>query len=114
MDSDLPSYFPPPFAAAAPALPARNWTVVDLFSGVGGMTWGFHSLNRFYSIVAAVDAQRAKPGRGKSAGTTTACNPSYAANFGIRPWSDDLATVDPQKLRERTGLLQGQLDVLIS
>jgi DNA (cytosine-5)-methyltransferase 1 len=88
--------------------------VVDLFSGVGGMSWGFHALPDYFSLVAAVDAQRAKPGRGKSAGTSTACNPSYAANLGIEPWDEDLAEVDPTSLRERTGLAQGELDVLIS
>lgn len=114
MGHGLPSYFPPAFAVTAPPAPGRRWTVVDLFSGVGGMTWGFHSLDAYYSLVASVDAQRAKPGRGKSAGTTTACNPSYASNFGIEPWNDDLSAVDPQELRQRTGLAEGQLDVLIS
>lgn len=95
----LPAYFPDPFAgAAAPPPPAQPWRVVDLFSGVGGMSWGFASLPRFFRIVAAVDAERAKPGRGRSGATSTRCDASYEANIGVRPLAADLATLDPASL----------------
>lgn len=109
----LPSYFPAPFGGHSPAVPDEPWTVVDLFSGAGGMSWGFKALPDYFRLVGAVDAEKAKPGRGKSGGSSPACNRTYAANIGIEPWNDDLGKADPDGLRARTGLAQGELDVLI-
>lgn len=111
---DLPFYFTRPLEGGAQVVPSRRWSVVDLFSGVGGMSWGFASLSEFFEIRAAVDAERAKPGRGKSEGTSPFCNRSYEANLGIRPWTDDLSSADPDELRQRVGMDRGSLDVLIS
>lgn len=89
------------------------WTVVDLFSGCGGMSSGFAS-NPAFEIIGAVDLERGKPGRGKSAGTSTMCNPTYRRNIGITPKSADLAFLAPRDYRLELGLEPGDLDVLIS
>ena len=88
------------------------WTVVDLFSGVGGMSYGFHAHPQF-RIVGAVDAQIGKPSSGKG---SLQCNAGYSANMGLEPLNGDLSTIDPADLR---GLLADTLgennpDVLIS
>lgn len=87
--------------------------VVDLFSGAGGMSHGFHVHERF-QIVAAVDRQVGKPGRGKSSGTTTYCNSTFERNIGIEPRDADLSRLDPSELRSDLGLEREELDVLIS
>jgi len=77
--------------------PLNNlWTVVDLFSGVGGMSYGFHAHPHF-QIVGAVDAQIGKPSSGKG---SLECNLSYKANIGIEPIEADLATLEPKTLRQ--------------
>jgi DNA (cytosine-5)-methyltransferase 1 len=77
--------------------PLNNlWTVVDLFSGVGGMSYGFHAHPSF-QIVGAVDAQIGKPSSGKG---SLECNLSYKANMGIEPLEADLATLEPRTLRQ--------------
>jgi len=91
----------------------QRMRVVDLFSGAGGMSWGFRVLPDF-EIVGAVDLQRGKPGRGKSAGTSTDCNPTYERNIGIRPKNADLSVLDPGEYRRELGLERRELDVLIS
>jgi DNA (cytosine-5)-methyltransferase 1 len=88
-------------------------TVIDFFSGSGGMSAGFSKRPEF-EIIAAVDKQVAKPGRGKSAGSSSKCNPTYEANIGVVPRDADLATLDPAEYRADMGLQQGELDVLIS
>ena len=92
----------------------RRMKVVDLFSGAGGMSAGFHALRNRFEIVGAVDLEAGKPGRGKSAGTTTACNPTYERNIGVRPRKADLSVLSPADYRSELGLERGQLDVLIS
>ena len=87
--------------------------VVDLFSGSGGMSSGFHRHGGF-EIVGAVDRQLAKPGRGKSAGTSNYCNPTYARNIGVEPLDLDLSAVEPADLLDRLGLAPSEVDVLIS
>ena len=68
------------------------WSVVDFFSGCGGMSLGF-SRRPPFRIAAAVDAEHAKPceGFGK-----LACNETYEANIGIKPLSRDIAELDPR------------------
>ena len=87
--------------------------VLDLFSGAGGMSSGFHRHGRF-QIVGAVDLERGKPGRGASPGTSTMCNPTYQRNIGVTPKNADLALLDPLELMVELGLRAGELDVLIS
>ncbi len=89
------------------------WTVVDLFSGAGGMSYGFASQPGF-EIVGAVDKQQGKPGRGASAGTNVHCNATYAANIGVEPLEADLHTLDPRGYRHSLGLARGELTVLIA
>lgn len=88
--------------------------VVDLFSGAGGMSAGFKRFAEHFEIVGAVDLEAGKPGRGKSAGTTTACNRTYARNIGIEPMKADLSVLDPAAYRSELGLAKGELGVLIS
>lgn len=70
-------------------------TVVDLFSGAGGMSCGF-ARRRGFSIVGAVDIEHGKPSTGSGA---TQCNGTYAANIGIVPLAADMATLAPADLR---------------
>ncbi|MEV1045981.1 DNA cytosine methyltransferase [Streptomyces sp. NPDC049916] len=70
----------------------RRWTVVDLFSGAGGMSFGFHA-HRNFRVASAVDAQKSKPSR-----KTLACNETYARNLGISPLDIDLQEIDARKL----------------
>lgn len=74
--------------------------IVDLFSGAGGMSFGFHRHPAF-RIAAAADAEIGKPsaGRGK-----LQCNRTYEINIGLAPKTVDLSTVPPGKLREDLGL----------
>jgi DNA (cytosine-5)-methyltransferase 1 len=69
----------------------ERWSVVDLFSGAGGMSYGFHAHPAFY-IAGAADAQVAKPSMGRG---SLGCNATYEANIGVRPVEADLATADP-------------------
>ncbi len=70
-------------------------TVVDLFSGAGGMSCGF-ARRRGFSVVGAVDIEHGKPSTGAGA---TQCNGTYAANIGIAPLAADMATLAPADLR---------------
>ena len=88
--------------------------VVDLFSGAGGMSYGFHHLSRDFEIIGAVDGQTGKPGRGKSGGSSTRCNPTYQANIGIKPKEADLSELEPAEYRAELGLEPRDLEVLIS
>lgn len=84
-----------------------RWNVVDLFSGAGGMSYGFHAHPRF-CIAGAVDAQRGKPSNGHG---TLECNRTYRENIGIEPLEADLATIRPSEIRDAVG---GRVDVLLS
>lgn len=86
------------------------FTFVDLFSGAGGMSFGFKSHPAF-SPLFAVDAQVGKPSSGMGA---LECNASYEANMGISVREADLATYAPDQLRRDIGIASGELDVLIS
>ncbi len=87
----------------------RRFTVVDLFSGAGGMSLGFHRHPAF-AVVAAADAEKGKPSSGERA---LQCNGTYARNIGIEPRSIDLAAVDGERLPDLLGLAHGtHIDVL--
>ena len=73
-----------------------KWTVVDLFSGAGGMSCGFHQHPRF-RVVGAVDAQIGKPSSG--AGTLD-CNLTYQANIGLTPLQRDLSKISAGSLAD--------------
>ena len=93
---------------ALPALEARPrhgarrapHTVVDLFSGAGGMSCGFDRHPAF-AVVGAVDAQVGKPSSGAG---TLGCNASFRCNIGVEPLALDLAAVAPEELRDRLAL----------
>ncbi|MBP0021537.1 MAG: DNA cytosine methyltransferase [Cyanobacteria bacterium SBLK] len=90
----------------------KPWTVIDLFSGVGGMSYGFHVLPNF-KIVGAVDAQIAKPSGNRGA---LQCNRSYQANMGLEPIDADLFQLKPVELRNivKSHLIEDRLTILIS
>ncbi len=92
---------------------APRWTVVDLFSGAGGMSYGFAARPDF-EILGAVDKQQGKPGRGASAGTNVHCNATYEANVGVQPLDADLHTLDPRGYRRSLGLAREELTVLVA
>jgi len=82
--------------------------VVDLFSGAGGMSLGFHRHPRFH-LLAAADAEVGKPSMGRG---TLQCNSTYAKNMGIHPVCLDLGQVCPDDLREALGIGDSQVSVL--
>src|SRR3954463_1529635 len=92
---------------AAPAIDAvtgrsarTRHTVVDLFSGAGGMSCGFHRHPAF-ALVGAADAEIGKPSAGAG---TLGCNASFARNIGVEPLTVDLGAVAPEELRDRLAL----------
>ena len=90
----------------------RAWNVVDLFSGAGGMSFGFHSHGAF-RVIGAVDKERGKPSSGDG---SLECNSTYEANIGLRPMSADVRDLSEGKLREYLQQTSGtdHVDVLIS
>lgn len=70
------------------------WPVIDLFSGCGGMSYGFHTRKPF-RLVAAVDAQVAKPC--EKMGRLN-CNSTYSLNMGITPMDRDVFDLTPMAL----------------
>lgn len=92
-------------------LPRSNklnaYTVVDLFSGAGGMTCGFWQEG--FNIVAAVDHQVGKPSE------ILPCNDTYRMNFGVSPYDFDLQTLSAAEFAaDILRLPAGELTVLIS
>lgn len=76
------------------------FTAVDLFSGCGGMSYGFHKHPAF-TIRAAADAELGKP---SSPAGSLKCNSTYELNMGITPKRINLASVAPENLRAELGL----------
>jgi DNA (cytosine-5)-methyltransferase 1 len=81
---------------------------VDLFSGAGGMSFGFHKHPAF-KVLAAADAEIAK--LSMKAGTLR-CNSTYALNMGIEPVQVDLGRIEPDQLRECLGIGDQHVSVL--
>jgi len=79
---------------------ARRFAVVDLFSGAGGMSLGFHKHSAF-EIVAAADAELGKPSAGRG---RLQCNSTYRQNIGVCPSTIDLSEALPGHLRSKLGL----------
>jgi DNA (cytosine-5)-methyltransferase 1 len=92
---------------------ARSLSVLDLFSGAGGMSYGF--LVRGHRVIGAVDAEQSKPCEGMG---VLDCNATYSANIGVQPWSIDLARTSARDLLRvvstRTSIRTGEIDVLIA
>ncbi len=79
---------------------AKEFAVVDLFSGAGGMSYGFH-MHPAFRIVAAADAEQGKPSTGAG---KLQCNRTYARNIGINPVSLDLSAIAPKQLKSALSL----------
>jgi len=79
---------------------SAKFSVVDLFSGAGGMSLGFKSHPAF-EILAAADAELGKPSSGKG---KLQCNSAYEKNLGVSPSQLDLSTVTPKYIRSALGL----------
>jgi len=89
-------------------------TVIDLFSGAGGMSVGFVRRKGF-SLVGAVDIEQGKPSGGPG---VTDCNSTYTTNLGVIPVAENMFELTPAafriEVRRRTGvdLKPGSLGVL--
>lgn len=77
-------------------------SVVDLFSGGGGASFGFHAHPNF-QVVGAADAQLGKPSSGRG---TLDCNATYRLNMGINPVEADLGSIDSSVLAGKLGITQ--------
>jgi DNA (cytosine-5)-methyltransferase 1 len=75
-------------------------TVLDLFSGAGGMSCGFQRHPAF-EVVGAADAEIGKPSSGAG---TLGCNASFRRNIGVEPLAVDLKTVPAGELRDLLAL----------
>jgi DNA (cytosine-5)-methyltransferase 1 len=80
--------------------PRATHTVLDLFSGAGGMSCGFQRHPAF-DVVGAADAEIGKPSSGAG---TLGCNASFARNIGVEPLAVDLAAVPAEELCDRLAL----------
>lgn len=89
-----------------------KWNVIDLFSGAGGASYGFH-IHPSFQIVGAVDVQVGKPSSGQGA---LQCNLTYENNIGVKPIEIDLGSVRPEELQTILGEEYGydKPDVLIA
>ncbi len=85
-------------------------TFLDLFSGAGGMSLGFHA-HPAYTVVGAFDGEFGKPSSGPG---SLGCNETYRLNMGVAPTALDLSTVTPEELAAvaRDALQGRELDVL--
>lgn len=87
-----------------------RFAVVDLFSGAGGMSYGFHKHPAF-RMVAAADAEFGKPSAGPG---KLQCNSTYIQNIGVNPTRVDLSTIPPEQLRAVLGLPEEQTISVLS
>ena len=78
----------------------KPWTVIDLFSGAGGMSCGF-SRQVGFKLIGAADAQVGKP---SAAPGSLGCNASYSVNIGLTPVDADLSRTDPAAVCQAMGL----------
>lgn len=88
----------------------KKYSVIDLFSGCGGMSTGFHR-NGNFTIIGAVDFEKSKPSLGPG---STSCNLTYERNIGIKPLFEDLSLIEPEKISNHFGVKKNGLDILIS
>ena len=74
-------------------------TVIDLFSGCGGMSWGLHRSG--FKVIAGIDNW--KP-----------CLKTFEANHpGARAIEGDMVNFPPEELIKDLGMQQGELDCLV-
>jgi len=93
-------------------VPNRIFTVVDFFSGAGGMSCGFY-FHPAFQIVGAIDAQRGKPSSGWG---TLECNKTYETNIGVKPLEADIANLGHNSFKKYLAkqTKRKTVDVLIS
>lgn len=89
-----------------PSKPSPPYAVVDLFSGAGGMSFGFHAHPAF-RLVGAADIEIGKPSDGPG---RLQCNSTFEANIGLRPLAADLSTAKPEDISGHFGFRR--VDVL--
>ncbi|MDF1751584.1 MAG: DNA cytosine methyltransferase [Verrucomicrobiales bacterium] len=82
----------------------RQFSFVDLFSGAGGMSYGFHR-HKSFKLIAAADAEIGKPSMGEG---SLQCNSTYALNMGFEPKQINLAEVELGALRRELRLSENQ------
>jgi len=82
--------------------------VVDLFSGAGGMSYGF-KVHGAFEVIGAADAEIGKPTSGNG---RLQCNTSYRNNIGIDPKRVDLGDVAPADVRDALGIGKRVVSVL--
>jgi DNA (cytosine-5)-methyltransferase 1 len=82
----------------------ERFAVIDLFSGAGGMSYGFRKHTSF-EVMAAADAELGKPSTGEG---KLQCNSTYFKNIGLMPARLDLTAVAPDKLRSKLALSDQQ------
>lgn len=78
----------------------ERYAVIDLFSGAGGMSYGFHKHSGF-ELIGAADAELGKPSSGAG---RLQCNSTYFKNIGLIPACIDLSTIPPNQIRSALGL----------
>lgn len=83
-------------------------SVVDLFSGAGGMSFGFKAHGAF-ELIGAADAEIGKPTSGNG---RLQCNTTYRNNLGLEPKRLDLAEVMAADLRNVLGIWDRHVNVL--
>jgi DNA (cytosine-5)-methyltransferase 1 len=89
-------------------MPTDKLTVVDLFSGAGGMSYGFKAHGAF-EVIGAADAEIGKPTAGNG---RLQCNTTYQDNIGITPMRINLAETQPKDLSHAIGINGRNVDVL--
>ncbi|MFC2156515.1 DNA cytosine methyltransferase [Acidobacteriota bacterium] len=87
-------------------------TVVDLFSGAGGMSYGFH-VHPAFRIIGAIDMEMGKPSSGIG---SLECNKTYKKNIGITPLDKDIFLITKKELVDYLERINGssETDILIS
>lgn len=83
-------------------------SVVDLFSGAGGMSYGFKAHGAF-DIVGAADAEIGKPTAGAG---RLQCNSTYNNNMSVVPKQVNLAEVAVEDLRDVLGIGDRHVSIL--
>jgi DNA (cytosine-5)-methyltransferase 1 len=86
------------------------WSVVDLFSGAGGMSCGF-SRHPGFELIGAADAQVGKP---SAAAGSLGCNATYTASIGLTPVEADLSSAEPAAVCDAMGLAGRRPAILVA
>src|SRR4051812_1647375 len=78
---------------------AKNPTVIDLFCGCGGISWGLRKNG--FRVIAGLD------------NWSVALKTFKRNHRGAEAIEADLANLDPSEVARRLGLKRGDLDVLV-